>query len=378
MTGPVPWTVVAHAADHSPPTIALGHLVRWLAQRPDVSVRTVVWTAGPRMQVFAGTPVHDVGRVRRWLLPLRMQRLGLRRLGGGLRGRAVRSALKSVPAGGVLYLSTGFAGSVLRYLPPGRRTVVTHVHAVDRIAADHLTAPDRDRLVAGTDRWLATDADVAAWMASAWGISAGTITVVPAPVAVGSVPPPITGDSEELVVAVAGASAWRDGPDHTARLARALHRYRPGARVRFTWIGNVREERELWPIIHDFDRLELSDAFAGTVAPRDPLAPLEGAHLLALTAPDEVCPWPAWEGAARGLPFVCFATHRLSSVAAAGAGARVDYGAVDDMARAILALSDEPAERRRRGQRAKDLVAAERDISLVGPQVLDAGGVAAE
>ena len=42
MTAPVPWTVVSHAADDSPPSVGVSHLMAWLATEPGVDLHSVL------------------------------------------------------------------------------------------------------------------------------------------------------------------------------------------------------------------------------------------------------------------------------------------------------------------------------------------------
>mgnify|MGYP000867541442 CR=1 FL=1 len=180
MTTPAPWTVVSHTADDSVPAVTVAHLMAWLDRDPRVDLHTVLWSRGhnsPQRYDFGRlanvAEAHDVfpaGLLRR---------VGLSRVGGVLAGRAVRRTLRSVPAEGVLYLSSAFAAPVLRYLPAGERTVVTHLHGIDREAVPPLSQERVDQIRAVTDVWLAVDEKTRAWAAKAWEIDPDAIVVVP-------------------------------------------------------------------------------------------------------------------------------------------------------------------------------------------------------
>lgn len=371
MTAPDRWTVVTHAADHTPPAVAAEHLVGWFRRRPDTELTTVVWTAGPRgLAPYGADRRIDVGSVRRRLLSARLERVGLVRLGGGLRGRAVRAALRAVPADGVVYLSSGFAGAVLRYLPDGDRTVITHLHPLDRAADPPLAPGDVDRLVAATDVWLATDDETRAWASSRWGLDRAAVSIVPAPVDPRAWVRPVRTDGRDtLRLGLAGAAWFRT--DHTPRLVQALQRIRPGLDLRLVWAQAVVDPRHLDPLRHDLDHLGGRVVLEVPSLSDGPLGALDDIDALALTSPDDEAPWVAWEAASRGVPIVCFDTHRAQPSVVAAGGVVVAYPDVAAMARAVMDIHLDAGEPGAVSE-ARRAVLVERDVAVVGPRIVRA------
>jgi glycosyltransferase involved in cell wall biosynthesis len=79
------------------------------------------------------------------------------------------------------------------------------------------------------------------------------------------------------------------------------------------------------------------------------------------------------ECAALGIPTVCFADGGgAPEFVGDGGGVVVAPGDLDAFARAVAGLAGDPDERRRRGQRARDLVASKQVVDEVAPQVLEA------
>jgi len=374
MTAPVPWTVVGHTADESEPAVGLGHLIAWLDERPSVELHTVLWAWGP-----AGTSRYErghfmnVGDDHRRLLARGLRSVGLARMGGGVAGRAVRSTLRRAPRSGVLYLSTAAAAPVVRYLPPGERTVITHLHAVDRLADPPLT-PDRvARVVEATDVWLAADEETAAWAADEWGLDPTSINVVPEPVDPrhwNRAARPV--DPGHLRLGLAGAGWFQT--DHTSRVVQSLLKLRPELRLELVWTEAMRSRDHLAPLLHDLDRLGVLDAFELPDSPEEVRDSLDDIDALAVTSPDHEAPWVTEEAAARGVPVACFDTHRAAHNVRDGAGFVVDYLDIVGMATGLLAIHEgervpEAAEINARRQ-----ALYRRSVTTIGTRLLELAG----
>src|SRR5690606_34645373 len=124
---------VCHTTDGSPPAAGVADLAAWLVEQPSTDVRTVRWATGWKPTApLEVAPFTDIGAVHDGVIPRSLRRAGLGRLGGGLAGRSVRSALREVTTDGIVYLSSAHCAPILRYLPAGDRRVVTHLYALDR------------------------------------------------------------------------------------------------------------------------------------------------------------------------------------------------------------------------------------------------------
>jgi glycosyltransferase involved in cell wall biosynthesis len=341
----------------------------WLDAEPSVDLHAVLWAAGP-----AGTKPYDHGRFydvgadHRRLAARAARQVGLARVGGGLAGRAVRSTLRGIPTDGVLYLSTARSGAVMRYLPPGERTVVTHLHATDRrgeVLPDDKVAQLRD----ATDVWLAADDETRTWAAEVWGIDVDSITVVPEPV------DPSTwnratrlGDRNQLRMGLSGAAWFRS--DHAGRLVQTLLRLRPELDLELVWTEVIRSKDHLAPLLHDLDHLGVGDAMELPRSADEVMALLDDIDVLAVTTPDDEAPWVAWEAATLGVPIVCFDTHRVVPNVEEGVGLVVPYLDVVAMAEAVLAIHDEDREAGS-GINTRRAELRRRDVTVIGPRLLD-------
>src|SRR5690606_30619498 len=179
------------------------------------------------------------------------------------------------------YLRIAHAGAVVRYLPPGDRTVVTHLHGLDRRADPPLTAEKVANLKAVTDVWLATDDDTRAWAAEEWDIAFEAISIVPEPVD----PTTWTGldrptDPNQLRLGLAGGAWFRS--DQSARLVQTLLRLRPGLDLDLVWPAVVPVDH-LAPVLHDLEVLGVRDRLELPSTSEEVLALLDGVDVLALT-----------------------------------------------------------------------------------------------
>lgn len=358
------WTVVNHTADDSPATATAITLVRWLAAQPGVTLHTVLWLPGwTSTEPFRAGRFHDVARDHRWKVPLALRRAGRARLAGRLTGLAAKRTLARVPRQGVLYLNGAASVASLPYLPGGERTVVTHLYAADRLAEPSLAPAQVERLVAATDVWVADDPATRDWAVATWGVDAdafrwaGEVRDLEAwERGMAAV------DIGALSVAVSGGTWFRR--DHTARLVQALQRLRPGLAIDLLWTEVERDEH-LAPLLHDLDVLGVRERLHVPLDHAELHERLREVDVLALTAPDDDAPWLAWEAAKRGLPVVCFASHRRSpAVGDEAEGVVVDYLDITGMAAAVidLALSEKEEAARSYEERRADV--ADHDVAV--------------
>lgn len=368
MSAPVRWTVVSHAADDSVAATSVVRLMEWLHESPAVELHTILWAAG-----FRGSRQYDFGRLAdvgraHEVLPARLLRaIGQPRIAGGVAGRAVRSTLRRIPTDGVLYLSSARAGAVLRYLPPGSRTVITHLHAADR-AGDEPLPPDRvDALTAATDVWLAVDDETRTWAVDDWGLDPDRVHVVPEPVDPASSPRSVrVTDPNLLRLGLRGSTWFRR--DHAPRLVQTLLHKRPGLNLELVWTGPLGREH-LGPLLHDIRQLGLGESFelpSDEAQVREHVTDLDA---LAFTTPDDDPGWILGHAGGAGVPMVCFDTHRSSTGVTAGGGRAVAYLDIGAMADAVLYFLDRRAI-------PDDSVAAartelsSRTIAVLGPRVV--------
>lgn len=372
MSAPTPWLVVSHRLDTSPAAASVDHLVTWLSRRSDIALHTAAWAAGPgdRTALRRGR-FADVAACHEGVLPAGLRRVGLAKVAGGVAGRAVRRALRSVPSEGVLFLNTGFASPVLRYLPTGRRTVVTHLHQLDRLADPPLPEARVAALVAATDHWLAADEETRAWAGAAWGLDVDSILVAPEMVEADAMSLEVeapAADPSRLRLAIAGAAWFRR--DLASRLVQALLRARPALDLDLVWC-HVVAEHHLAPLLHDLDRLGVVDRFRAPATPGEVPKLMEGIDALALTTLDEDAPWAAWEAALTGAVVASFDVHPRAGMVEERGGVTCSYPDVSAMAEALLAAHDDRLHRTAESVASARRELARRDVAAIGPQILD-------
>lgn len=367
----VPWTVVCPAADRSAPASAAAALGAWLAEDPSVDLHSVLWGTGYLdVASFAAGRFTDVSAVHRRLGPRALRRAGLVRVGGGLTGQAVRARLRAVARDGVLYLSSAHSAAVLRYLPAGRRTVVTHLHALDQRADPPLAEDKVAALLDATDVWLADDEETRAWAASAWDIGEGAIGVVAPPV------DPCTWNRamaptcvDQLRLGVAGGEWF--GRDHTPRLVKRLLGLRPSLDLQLVWTRAVTTTEHLGPLRHDLDRLGMDGALELSPLPDGIVPVLDDIDALVLTVPDEEAPWLTREALDHGVPVVCFDTHRAATALRSGGGAVVPYPDVTRMAQALIDINEGRDDSGATTVVARRTALRARDVRTIGPRIVD-------
>ena len=366
-----PWTVVSHAADHTPPAASAASLMAWLSEQSSIELTSVLWASGSTSTApFEKGRYTNVGAVHRRLGPRALRRVGLVRIGGGLAGRGVRKALRDVPRDGVLYLSSAHSAAILRYLPPGQRTIVTHLHALDR-RADPPLAPDKvSALLAATDLWLADDDETRTWAAESWGIPEESIRVTAAPVDPGTWNRATKPTSpNELRLGIAGGDWFKR--DHAPRLVQALCRLRPRLHLELVWTRAVTTTEHLGPLLHDLERLGMADALELSSLPDGPVPALDDIDALALTLPDEDAPWLTREALAHGVPIVCFDTHRDAASVRTGGGVVVEYPDVAAMAQAIIDINEGNDRSGSMSVLQRQAALHRQDVRTVGPLIVE-------
>lgn len=361
----VAFTVVHLKADGAASMRSAEVLMTWMADRPDINLHTVLWLPGwsSTARFEAAGTFHDVAHDHRRTVPRALRRVGADQLASRLTARAIRSTLRSIPASGAVYLNGAACAPALRYLPPGERRVITHLHAADREVAPSIPPEHLARLIEATDVWFADFAGTRDWAAATWGIDPAAVDLVGPlvdPEAWGARQAPA--DTDRLYLAVAGATWFRT--DHAARLVQTLLRLRPDLDFQLLWTEVDREEH-LAPLLHDLDLLGVRDRLHVPASEADLQDRLREVSAIVLTTPDKA---PPWQG---GLPVVCFDSHpHAPEVGRSPHGQVVEYLDLVGMANAVLELHDEV----RAGvvHHADDgrTALAHRDVNVVGERLV--------
>lgn len=370
MTATVRWTVVGHSADDSTAATSAARIMAWLDQRPDVELHTVLWESGYRSsKPYDFGRLRHVGKAHDHPLAKILRGVGQPRLAGGVAGRLVRSTLGPVPTDGVLYLSSARAGSVLKYLSPGPRAVITHLHASDRLEDPPLPQDRVESLVEATDVWLAVDEATRSWAVETWGLSADDVALVPEPIDLTDAPRHLrVVDPAALRLGLRGTTWFRR--DHAPRIVQQLLAQRPQLDLELVWTDPVGRQH-LGPLLHDLRQLGLEDRLEIPDDDDQVRAELAELDVLAYTTPDDDMGWLLAEAGGAGVPMVCWDSHQSATGVSAADGSVVPYLDLAAMATAIL----DHLDRRRRATDAE--LTARRDelhrraMPAVGARLLD-------
>ncbi|MBA3438829.1 MAG: glycosyltransferase family 4 protein [Pyrinomonadaceae bacterium] len=151
---------------------------------------------------------------------------------------------------------------------------------------------------------------------------------------------------EAPVIGFVGRLAWEKGPDNFLRVADLIHRARPD--VHFVMVGEGSMEKELLPIINQFD-LEDHVHMAGLYT--NMCEAYAAFDIFAMTSRSEGMPFALLEAMACGRPVVSTNVGGVIELIEAGStGVLVDAGDWEEMAATLLRLLDRPARLEQLGQ----------------------------
>jgi glycosyltransferase involved in cell wall biosynthesis len=276
-------------------------------------------------------------------------------------------------------MATGSALDLLGYAAP----VVCHVHELPGAVRRRVPARDVAMMVARTDRFLAVSDAVRAGLVAELGVDRDRVQVVHGFLerelldtgrddgARATARTELGIDLGAFVVGGAGRADWAKGADRFVEIAARL-RSAAGEDFQAVWVGAVKPGQRA-DLASDARDAGVADAvrFVGErdVAPRC----FSAFDVLALTSREDSYPLVMLECAALGIPTVCFADGGgAPEFVGDGGGVVVPAGDLDGFARALAGLAADPDERRRRGLRARDLVASKHTVDEVAPQILEA------
>jgi len=178
-------------------------------------------------------------------------------------------------------------------------------------------------------------------------------------------------DERAFVVGGAGRADWAKGADRFVEVA-ARVRWALDDDVRAVWVGSVKPGTRA-VLESDAADAGAADAVMFVGERADALRCFGAFDVLALTSREDSYPLVMLECAALGIPTVCFADGGgAPEFVADGGGVVVPAGDLDAFAAAITRLAADPDERRRLGQRARDLVASKHTVDDLAPQILEA------
>jgi glycosyltransferase involved in cell wall biosynthesis/GT2 family glycosyltransferase len=374
---------LSHEAHRSGAPVVLLTFVRWLTANSSTRCTVVFAEDGPMVDEFALTcAVHrlpaetsGVGRARR--------RLGLPAWTDAPRWIRARRLRRRIGRADLVYANTMTSAPALALL--GYRTpVVCHVHELPGAIRRRVPARDIAAMVARTDRFVAVSDAVRHGLVEELGVAPDRVQVVHGFLEPDLLDAPRDDDARadarralgldpaSFVAGGAGRADWAKGADRFVEVAARVRRGRGADDTRFAWIGPVKAgPRQELEAAATAERVADAVTFIGERS--DAPGCFTAFDVLALTSREDSYPLVMLECAALGIPTVCFADGGGAPefVGAAG-GVVVPAGDLDAFARVVTRLAADPEERRRRGQRARDLVVSKHTVDELAPQILEA------
>lgn len=386
MTAPL--LFLGHAADRTGPPIYLLHLLRWLrATHPDVDVE-IALLAGGELEaefrslapttVYRGLPPTRWDGVERSLL--------LRRLEvadwwwAARRERELRRMMRRHGDARVVYVNSAPSVELARFLPPAERVQLSHVHELE-IGLTHLLHPkDRLLFLEGARRLFVASGAVGENLADRHGIDPSVIAhhteMIDARGA-----PPVERDpavqaarrrarglpADGLIVGSSGTLDWRKAADLFLRVAWHLDRTERREPVTFVWVGGspekvarATEEARLLGVDHLV-------RFVGVQS--DPVDWFALFDVFVLPAREDPFPLVCLEAASVGVPVVAFDNGGMPELLRKGCGFVATYPDVAEFAGKVEQLLGDVDLRRRMGERGRELVRAENDVTVAAPRL---------
>lgn len=383
---PLRLLVLGHGAERTGPPVYLLRLAEWFRRCPDIDLEVVLLDDGPLLEplrALAPVTVLPEWRLqgRRRYLTSVGNRIGSERLAQRGRELAMRPLAQQIRPADIVYINTAGSIRALRYLPFRPDVVVTHVHEMSLGLERYLRPQDRALIERVTTRYLAVSSPVRRYLIDEWridpgviGHAAGVVDLPPPPSrrSVAEIRAEVGADADDLVVGTAGTVDWRKAPDLFLALAQAVRR-RLGRDPVFVWLGGNPDSPVWDAALADRHRAGLEGVVHFVGEQGDPFDWLRALDLFVLPSREDAYPLVCLEAASVGVPTVCFATGGIADFVAPEdeplAGAVVPYPDIGGFAEAITMLLTDPAECRRRGEVARERVAALHSVD-VGAQLL--------
>ena len=178
--------------------------------------------------------------------------------------------------------------------------------------------------------------------------------------------------ANSFVVGGSGTIEWRKGTDIFLQTARLLTAARDN--IYFVWVGgkSTHSDVEYNLIMHDFERLGLSEKVIFTGLQENPRKFFAAMDLFALTSREDPFPLVALEAAALEKPIVCFEkAGGAPELVEDDCGFVVPYLETEAFADKILALYENAEMRKKFGKRAAQKVRERHSVDIAAPKILD-------
>ena len=381
-----PLLFVGHAADRTGPPIYLLHFLRWLRiNQPGIDFEIALLAGGELEQDFRDLAPTSVYR---GLPPTRWddleRRLLMRRLEaadwwwGTRREHQLRRQMRQHAASRVVFVNSAPSVELARLLPPARRTLISHVHELE-VGLTHLMGgADRRLLLEGADQIHSCSEAVRTNLITRHHVEPSVIINHYEMVDARELPTKGLDDRREarrtrglptngLIAGSCGTVDWRKAVDLFIRLAWHVAQRPWSEPVTFVWVGGNpdavarAEEAARAAGVSDVVR------FVGIQS--DPVEWFRLMDVFVLPAREDPFPLVCLEAASVGCPIVAFDNGGMPELLVQGCGLVATYPDVHDLAAKVSRLLEDADLRRSMGQRGRDLVRANHDVSVLAPRL---------
>jgi glycosyltransferase involved in cell wall biosynthesis len=370
---------ISHDSGRTGAPIGLLAFMRWLRANTDYEIGTLLRSPGPLEPAFRELgPTTTLGASF-------LSRSRLRRRLRGFLPRSLQEEtgkIRSLFAAGnydLIYSNTMTNGAALEALASSGVPVLTHVHElgfwISRAGPENLR-----RTLARTTRYVAVSQAVREYLVHQHRIPEEKIAViyehirelpsVPSPAEKAAARKNLGIPAGAFVVGGCGAEHWRKGRDLIPQLLSALRRSRPQGEFHFVWVGRSGSAAEEYALQHDLRAAGVEGRFHSSGEVADPFQLYPAMDAFALLSREDPYPLACLEVAATEVPVVCFAdAGGMPEFARDGCGLVSPYLDLEQMARDLIRLADDPELARDCGRRARAKVARENLLDTTAPQL---------
>ena len=367
-----PLLFLGHAADRTGPPIYLRHFLRWLRdEHPEVDFEIALLLGGEMLDDFrelAHTSTCPDLPPPPWSADQRAE------------VEQLRTEQMAQHAGcRVVHINSAPSAELARLLPPGQRTILSHVHELE-IGLSHWL-PDADRrLLLGEPSQIFVPAEaVGRNLIVNHGVDPGIIAHHPGMVDAREAPPQLDPHERALaraarglppdgfVVAMSGTVYWRKAFDLFLRLAWTVRDRHDTDPVTFLWLGG--EPGAIGHAERMARMIGVSEIVRFVPTQPDPLEWFQLVDLFALTAREDPFPLVCLEAASLGVPIVAFDTGGMPELLDQGCGVVVSYPDVVAMAATVADLLSDGERRAALSYRCRELIRDRYDVSYLAPRL---------
>lgn len=375
---------VSHDASRTGAPFLLLHFLRWARQSTDLQFEILLRSGGPLLTEFsalARTHIFDAAPTS-----TKPNWRGHRKWFAAHLTKFKRNRLKhalSKESFDLIYSNTAMNGFILEFLSFLHCPIVSHVHELESVLSQDLSAENLERLFRYTNRFVAGSKAAKNNLVKNHSVRPDEIDVIyeflptdkfshnndlAAPQRLRQA---LNLAADTLIVGAAGTTSWRKGPDLFVQLALAVLQYFPEIDVHFVWVGNDRQGKEFAQLQYDVEHSGLGSRVHFLGARPDYAEILVGLDIFVLLSREDCFPLVMLESALYSKPIVCFEeAGGAPEFVQDGCGFATPYLDIGAMAVKVVELLRSPKLRADLGYAAEIKARTYHDVSAIGPQIM--------